>query len=104
MTWKHLVNPLAITTRRRVIASAVLYGLSLSIRFTSAAGEEVELPAQSVQRASPVISIMTTNRAQLPYQDWSANSTYPIVFRSGWLPGFRGCRATCESPAGCAPP
>jgi hypothetical protein len=86
MAW-NLINPLAITTRRRVIASAVLYGLSLSIRFTSAAGEEVEIPALSVQRTSPVISIMTGNRAQLPYQDWSPKSAHPIVFRHGWQPG-----------------
>ena len=29
MTWKNLVSPLAITSRRRVVASAVMYGLSL---------------------------------------------------------------------------
>src|SRR5207248_10079853 len=42
MIWK---NPLAITSRRRVVASAVIYGLSLAVRFTSATGEEVEVPA-----------------------------------------------------------
>jgi hypothetical protein len=107
MTWKNLINPLAVTTRRRVVASAILYGLSLSIRFTSAAGEEVEIPAQSVQRTSSVISIMTGNRTQLSYQDWSANSAHPVVFRYGWPPRSAGCRATCELPAsmpGCAAP
>jgi hypothetical protein len=107
VAWKNLINPLAITARRRVVASAIMYGLSLSIRFTSATGEEVQIPAQSVQMTSPVISIMTRNWAQLPYQDWSPKSAHPIVFRDGWPPGSGGCRSACESPAsmpGCAPP
>jgi len=106
MAWKKL-NPLAVTTRRRVVASAVLYGLSLSVRFTSAAGEEVEIPAQSVQRTSPVISMMARNQAQLPYQDWSPKPAHPIVFRYGWPSGAGACRPACESPASmpaCAPP
>src|SRR5207245_1205778 len=82
MAWKNLIGPCAITSRRRVVASALLYGLSLSVRFTSAAGEEVEIPAQSVQRTNPVISIMARNgAAQLPYQDWSPRSAQPIAFR-----------------------
>ena len=95
MTWKNVVNPLAITSRRRVVASAVIYGLSLAVRFTSAAGEEVEIPAQSPQRAHPMIFIMTRNDARLPYQDWGPKSAQPIVFRHGWLPGSAtpGCIA-----------
>jgi hypothetical protein len=97
MTWKNLVSPLAITSRRRVVASAVIYGLSLSVRFTSAAGEEVEIPAQSVARTSPVISIMASNGAQLPYQGWSPRSAQPIAFRQGEPLGSGGCRAACGS-------
>jgi hypothetical protein len=63
-----------------------LYGLSLSVRFTSAAGEEVEIPAQSPQGAHPMISIMARNSVQLPYQDWGPKSAQPIVFRHGWPP------------------
>jgi hypothetical protein len=95
MIWKNFVKPLAITSRRRVVASAVIYGLSLAVRFTSAAGEEVEIPAQSPQRVHPMISIMTGNGAPLPYQDWGTKSAQPIVFRHGW-PGS-GTRA-CISP------
>jgi hypothetical protein len=93
MIWKNFVNPLAITSRRRVVASAVMYGLSLAVRFTSAAGEEVEIPAQSPLRAHPVISIMTRNDDQLPYQDWAPKSAQPIVLRHGWLPSsaMPGC-------------
>ena len=87
MTWKNFVSPLAITSRRRVVASAVVYGLSLAVRFTSAAGEEVEIPPQSAQRAHPLISIMTRDGARLPYQDWGHKPAQPIVFRQGWPPG-----------------
>ena len=95
MIWKSFAKPLAITSRRRVVASAVLYGLSLSVRFTSAVGEEVQIPTQSPPRAHPMISIMTRNGAQLPYQDWGPRSAQPIVFRHGWPP---------SSTLGCAPP
>ena len=86
MIWKNFVNRLAITSRRRGLATAVVYGLSLAVRFTSATGEEMEIPAQSAQRAHPMISIMTRDDAQLPYQDWGSKSAQPIVFRHGWPP------------------
>jgi hypothetical protein len=92
MVWRNFVNQLAITSRRRGIATAVVYGLSLAVRFTSAAGEEVEIPAQSVQKAKPVMSIMTGAGPRLPYEDWT-NSARPIVFRSGWPLDSPGCRA-----------
>ncbi len=81
MTWKNLVNRLATASRRRALASVLVYGLSLAVRFTSAAGEEVEIPAQSAPRAHPVISIIGQRSAGLPYQDWKAQ---PLLFRQGW--------------------
>jgi hypothetical protein len=84
MAWKNLGTPFAIASRRRVVASTIIYGLSLAVRFTSAAGEEVEIPAQSAQRTHPVISIMAGNGAQLPYQDWRPRSSQPIGLRNGW--------------------
>jgi hypothetical protein len=96
MIWKNFVNRLAITSRRKGVATALVYGLSLAVRFTSATGEEVEIPAQSVQRAHPVISIMTRDSAQLPYQNWGTNSAQPIVLRHGWPLNSGGCRSACE--------
>jgi hypothetical protein len=92
MTWKNFVNRLAITSRRRGLTTAIVYGLSLAVRFTSATGEEVEVAAQSVQTAHPVISIVTRGVAQLPYQDWGSTSAQPIVFRPGWPLGSASCR------------
>ena len=93
MIWRNFVNRLAITSRRRGLATAVVYGLSLAVRFTSAAGEQVELPAQSVQRAKPVISILTGASPRLPYEDWAPKAAQPIGFRSGWPLGLPGCRS-----------
>jgi hypothetical protein len=82
MIRKNFVSILAITARRKVVATALVYGLSLAIRFTSATGEEMEIPAQSVQRTN-VMSIMTKDAAQLPYADWGPNAAQPIFFRHG---------------------
>jgi hypothetical protein len=81
MAW-NFVSSLAIAPRRRVIATAIVYGLSLAVRFTSATGEQVEIPAQSVERTHPVMSI-TKDGTGLPYADWGPNAAQPIFFRHG---------------------
>jgi hypothetical protein len=83
MSWK-FISSLAIAPRRRVLTTAIVYGLSLAVRFTSATGDEVEIPPQSLQRINPVMSIMTQDGAQLPYADWGPNAAQPIFFRHGW--------------------
>ena len=98
MIWKNVVSLIAITSRRRAVATAIVYGLSLAVRFTSATGEEMEIPAQSVQRTNPVMSIMTRDRAQLPYADWGGpNAAEPILFRRHW-PLRASSMTTCPSP------
>jgi hypothetical protein len=82
MISKNFVSILAIRARRKVVTTALVYGLSLAIRFTSATGEEVEIPVHSVQRTD-VMSIMTKDAAQLPYADWGPNAAQPIFFRHG---------------------
>ena len=96
MIGKNFVSRLAITSSRRGLATAIVYGLSLAVRFTSAAGEGVEIPPQSAQRALPLISIMTGDSSRLPYQDWSHKSVHSIVFRQGWPPSSPppGCIAS----------
>jgi hypothetical protein len=96
MARKIFIDPHAILSRRRMIASALMYGLSLTVRFTSAAGEEVEIPAQFPQRKHPVISIMAGNGVQLPYHDWGPKSAQPIIFRHGWSPS--SVTPGCTSP------
>ena len=98
MTWKTLVRQIAIRPRSRVIASSLVYGLSLAVRFTSATGEEVEIPPQSLQRTSPAIFTMTNDGAQLPYARWGGPSaTEPIFFRRRW-PLRASSMPSCPSP------
>ncbi|SDI08674.1 hypothetical protein SAMN05216338_101730 [Bradyrhizobium sp. Rc2d] len=98
MIWKNFVNRLLITSRRKGPATALVYGLSLGIRFTSATREEVEIPAQSMQGTNPVISIMATAGAQLPQHDWSPSPAQLVTFRRDWRLPSTGCRAACEGP------
>jgi hypothetical protein len=88
MTW----NLLAIAPRRRVVAAALMYGLSLSVRFTSAAGEEVEIPPHAVMANH---GVQTIHLALPPAQ--------PIALYRGWPVGSRGCGAACESPMAVPP-
>ena len=71
MFWRYFLNGLAITSRRRCLASTVVCGFLLAVRFTSAAGKEVEIPAPSVQQAKPV---MTGAGPRLPYEDCAQNA------------------------------
>lgn len=100
MTWKNVISRLTITRRRRWLVTAIIYGLSLSVRFTSATGEEVEIPPQYVPRPHTLVSIMakdsSRDSSRLPYQDWDFKSVQPIVFLQGRLPG--------APPPGCFPP
>jgi hypothetical protein len=81
MTSNRFVGLFAIAPRRRIVATAIVYGLSLAVRFTSATGEEVEIPPQSMQRTNPATSIMTKDGAQLPFASWSPDAAQPIFFR-----------------------
>jgi len=101
MIWKTFVSRLAIASRRRGLATAAIYGLSLAVRFTSAAGEEVEIPPPSVPRAHPLISIMTRDSASLPYQDWGRSLAQPVVLRQGWRVNSP---MSAPSPPGCIAP
>ncbi len=93
MTSKTFVSLFAIAPRQRLVATAIVYGLSLAIRFTSATGEEVEIPAQSLQRTNPAISIVANDGAPLPYADWGGpNAAEPIFFRRHWPLRRRRCR------------
>jgi hypothetical protein len=95
MIGNNFVSRLAIALPRRGLVTAVVYGLSLAVRFTSAAGEEVEIPPQSAQRAHPQMSIMSADSSGLPYQDWRRRSAQPVVFRRDWPRGspLPGCIA-----------
>ncbi|NUR14232.1 MAG: hypothetical protein HOQ20_20655 [Bradyrhizobium sp.] len=84
MTWKNFIGRRVIASRRRGLATATLYGLSLAIRFTSATGEEVEIPAHAMHPTYPLVSIMTRDSTSLPYEDWGPRTAQPVVLQ-GWF-------------------
>jgi hypothetical protein len=98
MAWKNFGSSLSVTRRRRAIATALLYGLSLTVRFTSAAGEETEAPAPAAQGANPLTSILINDGAQVLYKNWPTGFAQPIASYRGWPVGPKGCRPACEFP------
>ena len=98
MTWKSFVGPLAITSRRKVLATAFMYGLSLTVRSTSETGNEAEISMQVVQRPNPMTSIMMKDGGQIFYKDFGPKSVQQIFFHRGWSLASSGCRAACERP------
>lgn len=91
MAWKHYVALPAIVPRRRVISTALLYGLSLAVRFTSATGEEMEVSPQAIQSVSPAKSIIFNDGPQL-FSDWPLKPAQPIG-SPRWLLDPRSCRS-----------
>jgi hypothetical protein len=98
MAWKNFVSPLAIAPRRRAVATALIYGLSLAVRFTSAAGEETEAPAPATRGVNAMTSIMINDGAQL-FRNWPARPALPIALGRAWPAGLRGCQTACDSHA-----
>jgi hypothetical protein len=76
MIWKSIVRARAVAPRRKMVATALVYGLSLAVRFTSAAGEETEVPQPSAQGSYAMTSIMINNSDRAFYRDW-ARPTQP---------------------------
>jgi hypothetical protein len=85
MDWKHL----AIAPRRKAVSTALVYGLSLTVRFTSPTAEEA--PAQIAPSANPAASIRMD-------RSWPSGPMMPVALR-GWPLGPRSCRRACEGPA-----
>jgi hypothetical protein len=92
MAWKNFVTPLAMRSRRRVVATACVYGLSLAVRLSSTTGEEMEVPA--ARGICPMTSILISDGARSSYRNWP-RPAQPIAFRN-WALGSRSCSAACE--------
>lgn len=109
MTWKNLVGPYAISSRRRVVASAIMYGLSLTVRFAAPTGEEAEHPAQAAQNVNPMLSILIKDGVPIS-GDWPLKPAHAIVFQRNSSRSNAGCRPACERPTpvsrmlDCSPP
>ena len=92
MAWKHSVALLGVARPRRAISTALVYGLSLSVRFTSATGEEVEIPPTAAT------SIVNRNEDLAFHDDRLLRTSEPIALRLGRPMTSRDCHAACETP------
>jgi non-heme chloroperoxidase len=84
MDWNNSVNRLANASRRKVLASTLIYAFSLTIRSSSAAGRETASSTNLTQRNDRMTSVTTSDGVQIFYKDWGPKAAQPIVFHHGW--------------------
>jgi non-heme chloroperoxidase len=83
MAWNNSVSRLASFSRRKVLAATLMYPVSMTLRSTSAAGNEPKISAHP-QGIDPMTSVTTRDGVQIFYKDWGPKSAQPIVFHHGW--------------------
>jgi hypothetical protein len=93
MTWKNRVAFPAIAPRRRIISTALIYGLSLTVRFTSPTGEEADTHSRAV----------TTNDVKATRVIWPLPLAQPVALYRSLPLASKGCQATCEIPMPMSP-
>ena len=84
MVFNKSIWPFAVPSRRSVLTSVFMYGISSTFRFSSAAGEQTHTPTYDVPGIDAMTSITTRDGVQLFYKDWGPKSAQPIVFHHGW--------------------
>jgi non-heme chloroperoxidase len=84
MLWNNSIKLVAARSRRSAIATALMYAVSATLRFTSATGDEANLPNFYEQRINAMTYITTQDGVKLFYKDWGPKSAQPIVFHHGW--------------------
>jgi non-heme chloroperoxidase len=84
MAWNVPLNQLANTSRRKVLATSVMSAISLSVRSSTATGEESNRSKSSAQWPDPMTSVTTKDGVRIFYKDWGPKSAQPIVFHHGW--------------------
>lgn len=72
------------TSRRNLLASALICATSLTVRPLSAIGKERDHSISPTQGNDPTTSVTTRDGVQIFYKDWGAKSAQPIVFHHGW--------------------
>src|SRR6187200_2694370 len=75
---------LATTSRRKVLATALMYAVSMTVRSSSAAGDETKLTKYFPERNEPMSTVTTKDGVQIFYKDWGPKTAQPIVFHHGW--------------------
>jgi non-heme chloroperoxidase len=82
MAWNVPLNQLA--SRRKVLTTSVTSAISLTVRSSTATGEESSRSKSPAQWTDPIASVTTKDGVQIFYKDWGSKSAQPIVFHHGW--------------------
>jgi non-heme chloroperoxidase len=77
------LSRLADTSRRKVLATPLMSAISLTLRSSSAAGEETNDSKSRAQWTDPMSSVSTKDGVQIFYKDWGPKSAQPIFFHHG---------------------
>jgi non-heme chloroperoxidase len=83
MTRNNSLSRFANISRRKVLATTLMYAMSLTVRSSSATGKETEISSPT-QRNDPMTSVTTKDGVQIFYKDWGPKSAQPIMFHHGW--------------------
>jgi non-heme chloroperoxidase len=89
MTWNSVIKRLANMSRRKLLATTLIYAASMTVRSSSATGKESGVLSHTPTTEDPVSSmptssITTKDGADIFYRDWGSKSAQPIVFHHGW--------------------
>ncbi|MET4279778.1 non-heme chloroperoxidase [Bradyrhizobium sp. F1.2.2] len=84
MTWNSSISRLADLSRRKLLATTLLYAASMTVRSSAAAGTETGMLSHTGNATDPTSFIATSDGGQIFYRDWGAKSAQPIVFHHGW--------------------
>jgi non-heme chloroperoxidase len=84
MAWTNSISGLPNTSRRKILATALMYAASMTVRSSSAAGEETKLTNYFPERNDPMTTVTTKDGVQIFYKDWGPKTAQPIVFHHGW--------------------
>jgi non-heme chloroperoxidase len=84
MAWTNSISRFANTSRRNVLATALMYAASMTVRSSSAAGEEANSRSTLLKGTTPMTTVPTKDGVQIFYRDWGPKTAQPIVFHHGW--------------------
>ena len=70
MAWNAPLNQLVKTSRRKVLATSVMSAISLSVRSSTAVGEESSRSTSAAQWIDPTTSVTTKDGVRIFYKDW----------------------------------
>lgn len=84
MAWNVPLRRLASTSRRKVLATSLMSAVSLTVRSSTAIGEESSGSKLGVQWTEPSMSVTTNDGVRIFFKDWGPKSAQPIVFHHGW--------------------